>query len=196
MQAWKSLQKDLDSRRYKANPFEQKYVDLTTSSYAAENPLESEGLDLDYLSKSIRARSDIITCQIAYLLKEATSVSNTFDDVAAKNNQQRTSASTNDDASTDGNYFVDAGHPIHHQQSDIVDQYDGDQRSLLGDDLLWIQDLIRMLGPTKMEDIATEFIRADSTHMRPIKDLHHTLSPRIDMAPTTYRSTESFLSSK
>lgn len=196
MQAWKSIQKDLDSRRYKTNPFEQKYVDLTTSSYAAENILESESLDLDYLSKSIRARSDIITCQIAYLLKEATSVSNTFDDVAAKNNQQRKSASTNDDASTDGDYFVDAGHPIHHQQNDKVDRYDGDQRSLLGDDLLWIHDLIRMLGPTKMEDIATEFLRADSTHMRPTKDLHQKLSPRTDAAPIINRSMESFLSSK
>ena len=201
MQAWKSLQKDLDSRRYKSNPFEQKYVDLTTSSYATEKMSKEESLDLEYLSKSIRARSDIITCQIAYLLKEATDISETFDGASGKKNPQKKSSTTNDGHSIDGDYFVDKGQPIHYEQPDKVELNEKDECKLLrnmiiGDDLLWINDLVRKLGPSKMEDIASEFFHTDITPSRPTRDLHTNLSRRMDTASTIYRSTESYLFSK
>lgn len=197
MIAWKSLEKDLDSRRYKSNPFEQKYVDLTTSSYAAANMSNEESLDLDYLSKSIRARSDIITCQIAYLLKEATDVSETFVGASTKKNQQKKSEIMNDDYFDSSDYFVDQGQPIHYQQRDKVDVHEKDQRTLvsnmiMGDDLLWINDLIRMLGPSKMDEIASEFYHNDP-FLRPTSDFHEKLLPRNKISPTSYPSTEKFL---
>ena len=76
MKAWKDLQKDLESRKYKSNPFEKKYIDLTTSSCIAGDPSTDDIFGLDHLSRSIRARSDIISCQIDFLVKEAISVSN------------------------------------------------------------------------------------------------------------------------
>ena len=201
MQAWKSLQKDLDSRRYKSNPFEQKYVDLTTSSYAAESTSTEEILDLEYLSKSIRARSDIITCQIAYLLKEATDVTETFGGASAKNNPQRKSTPINEGLSNESDYFVDPGQLIHYQQRDKIDLYEKDLPNLMrsitmGDDLLWINNLIKLLGPSKVEDIASEFYFTDITYIRPSRDLQKKLSSRTDPAPTNSRSTESFLLSK
>lgn len=201
MIAWKSLQKDLDSRRYKSNPFEQKYVDLTTSSYTAENMTNEESLDLDYLSKSIRARSDIITCQIAYLLKEATDVSETFVRASTKKNQQKKTKLINDGYFDNGDYFVDQGQPLHYQQRDKVDVHEKDQRTslrnmIMGDDLLWINDLISMLRPSKVDEILSEFYRNDDPPLRPTSNFHENLFPRKDIAPTSYPSTENFLFNK
>ena len=83
MKAWKELQKDLDARKYKSNPFQQKYIDLTTSSLASGNTSYEGISNLEYLSKSIRARSDIIGCQLAYLVKEAATVSEILIEVKA-----------------------------------------------------------------------------------------------------------------
>jgi hypothetical protein len=148
-----------------------------------------KGLDLDYLSKSIRARSDIITCQIAYLLKEATDVSETFVGASTKKNQQEKTKLINDDYFDNGDYFVDQGQPLHYQQRDKVDAHEKDQRTLLrnmmmGDDLLWINDLISMLRPSKVDEILSEFSHNDDPPLRPTSNLHENLFPRKDIAPT------------
>jgi hypothetical protein len=66
---------------------------------------------------------------------------------------------------------------------------------IMGDDLLWINDLIRMLGPSKMDEIASEFYNNDDPRLKATSDLHEKPFLRKDVR-TIYRSTENFLSSK
>lgn len=151
MNAWREIQKDLDARKYKSNPFQQKYIDLTTSSLISGDNSHEEISNLEFLSKSIRARSDIISCQIAYLAKEAATVSGiTLEtkvvEFAGKSVVKKNATVRNDDV----RYFIDEN--AVEESAILKDIHKDPECSGLkigaSTQYLWIDELIKSAEPS------------------------------------------------
>ena len=87
MDNWKGIEKEIANRQYKLNPFDKKYVNLTTSSIHNQTNVDGDEA-LDRFSKEIRVRTDIIGCQISYLIKEATAASSGRNNLADVKSQE------------------------------------------------------------------------------------------------------------
>jgi hypothetical protein len=169
LKAWKDLQKDLDARKYKSNPFEQKYVDLTTSSCVADDLTAKGDFTLEFLSKSIRARTDIISCQVAHLLKEMTDVSENFSEAKDIHEdhpkiKKLKSCLEVDDYS---NLFIckkavnDSHHEVKSQNIDPDARCDDTE-------LLWVEELARSLEPSVIKDITRPFFHSRQEFIDPV----------------------------
>lgn len=158
LKAWKDLQKDLDARKYKSNPFEQKYIDLTTSSCVADDLSTKDDFGLEFLSKSIRARTDIISCQVAYLVKEMIDVSENFCEVKEKEDEHKKKKIRS-------RLEVDDYSNLFFHKSNLNDSFEAKGTPATDSDeicnsskLLWIEQLARSLEPSVVEDICRPFL--------------------------------------
>lgn len=158
MKALNDLQKDLDSRKYKSNPFEKKYVDLTTSSCVASS---DDNLGLEHLSKIIRTRADIINCQVAHLLKETSNVSVNFSaDVVLKSKEKSIEQSDNfHDFFSDEIYLSNA--------SIFPSQIETNSESMLSEKVMsaklpYLEKLLRSLKTEKLNKIISPFLPSRS----------------------------------
>ena len=56
------IENEINSNKHKKDPFQQKYLDLTTSTICSN--------DFDFLSRQLRLRASLITAQLTSLNKE------------------------------------------------------------------------------------------------------------------------------
>lgn len=163
MEAWNDLQRDLESRKYKSNPFEKKYVDLTISSCVAGNPSSDDSSGLDHLSKSIRARSEIISCQIDFLVKEAMHVVLDISGRAIANTSGK--ARNNLDFQRESSFFIGDDELVDFSRRSLMD-YLGDNTTgklpeeVMSAKLPWLDELVRALDATKLKEIMSPFLFA------------------------------------
>ena len=162
MKAWRDLQKDLESRKYKSNPFEKKYVDLTTSLCIAGDPSTDDTLGLDHLSKSIRARSDIINCQINFLVKEATNLTT---DLSIKG-QSTTSTKKQIEENGAHNYFTYEKN-LPDSRRCLLEKVENGTPGQLPDEVMnarlpWLESLVKTLEESKIKEILAPFCKNGS----------------------------------
>jgi hypothetical protein len=163
MEALNDLQKDLDSRKYKSNPFEKKYVDLTTSSCVASS---DDNLGLEHLSKTIRTRADIINCQVAHLVKETSNVSVNFSAhvvlISTKLKSKEKSIEKSDDFH---DFFTDEGYinddSISHSQIKTNSESRLSEK-VMSAKLPYLEELLRSLKTEKLNKIISPFLPSHS----------------------------------
>ena len=170
--AWKDIQKDLDSRKYKSNPFEKKYVDLTTSTCTVGETSTDDSFGLDHLSKSIRARSDIISCQVAFLVKEVTDVSENL----SKRNPTQTGPKLigQPELNHSDSFFASKDGKLNIEKEILRKIIENNPNGKLPEEivnarLLWIEELTKSLSASKMREILLPFLATESR----LKTLHY-----------------------
>jgi hypothetical protein len=193
--AWKDLQKDLDARKYKTNPFEQKYVDLTTSSCVADDLTAEDDFGLEFLSKSIRARTDIISCQVAHLLKEMVDVSENF--LAAKDVEEdhpkKKKLKNRLEVDDYSNLFICKKGVSDSHREEKFQSTDPDAQS---DDaeLLWVEELARSLEPSVIKDISRPFFDSRQQFVDPVGSTNSNESKKLILNFADYCSTDGLIS--
>lgn len=71
--------REVETKKHKSNPFQKKYVDLTTSLFIFDKDKNVEdNSDIKLLASNIRVRSDLIDAQIDFLTKSANDISKHF----------------------------------------------------------------------------------------------------------------------
>ena len=170
MTALKDLQKDLESRKYKLNPFEKKYVDLTISSCVAGDYSNDDSSGLDHLSKSIRARSDIISCQVEFLVKEAMRVFDiTSRDVANASGE----ASNKTDLKEDKIYFIEEDRIVDQSKHSLLDRLGTTSNSDLPQEVIsaklpWLEELAKSFEISNLKEIISPFLAVQSPCALPL----------------------------
>ena len=169
LKAWKDLQKDLDARKYKSNPFEQKYVDLTTSSCVADDLTAKADFGLEFLSKSIRARTDIISCQVAHLVKEMMDVSENFSEAKDKDEDQQKKKKLKNHLEVDdySNLFI-CKKDVCDSNNEIRSQYSDSDVPCDSAELLWVEELARSLEPSLIKEISRSFFGSRQEFLDPV----------------------------
>ena len=170
MKALKDLQKDLEFRKYKLNPFEKKYVDLTISSCVAGCSSNDDSSGLDHLSKSIRARSDIISCQVEFLVKEAMRVFDiTSRDVANASGE----ASNKTDLKEDKIYFIEEDRIVDQSKHSLLDRLGTTSNSDLPQEVIsaklpWLEELAKSFEISNLKEIISPFLAVQSPCALPL----------------------------
>lgn len=195
LKAWNDLQKDLDARKYKSNPFEQKYVDLTTSSCVVDDLTAKDDFGLEFLSKSIRARTDIISCQVSHLVKEMMDVSENFSEAKEIEEDHPKKKKIKDCLEVDdySNLFIfkkAASHSRHDTQSQSTD-FDAPRDNA---ELLWVKELGRSLEPSTIEDISRSFCDSRQEFVCPIGSTISSNSVQQGLNYADYCSTDGLIS--
>lgn len=155
-----ALKKDFDSRKYKSNPFEQKYVDLTTSSCA-------DSCDLVDVSLDLRARADIIGCQVAFLVKVVSTVSANFtncDNSAVSNTKlkKENGKKLNQERDRQNQYFANYNglkNISKHLLLKRLENNPGEDlpTEIMNGRLLWLEELIKSIKMSNLKEIVTPF---------------------------------------
>ena len=79
-----SLQKDVESRKYKTDPFQKKFVDFTLTKF--DSTIENDLTDvteqnISNVTFNLKARSDLINAQMDYLFKSVNEIEKTLQNV-------------------------------------------------------------------------------------------------------------------
>ena len=83
-----SLQKDVESRKYKTDPFQKKFVDFTLTKF--DSTIENDLTDvteqnISNVTFNLKARSDLINAQMDYLFKSVNEIEKTLQNVNLPN---------------------------------------------------------------------------------------------------------------
>lgn len=162
--------KEIEARKYKVNPFDKRFVDLTTSAVTGFNHLQDGDVDeLDEVTRNIRARADIISCQISQLLKEANSIpGDSLDEKADRqpaNRNGKQGKSRKEELSslveTNQHYFA-SEHTVDAAKALLCRQFhEGNlthiPKSILQTRLLWVEELANSAVGTNLQSIVAPF---------------------------------------
>jgi hypothetical protein len=179
MKALSDLQKDLDSRKYKSNPFEKKYVDLTTSSCVSSNT-SNDNLGLEHLSKTIRTRADIINCQVAHLVKEASNVSVSFSADEVVSTKLKSKGKLGEQSDNFHDFFTNED-KIEDSPVSLLRQLETNPETSLPEVVMsaklpYLEELLRSLKKEKLNKIISPFL---TTHSELSKFLKNTEQKNI-----------------
>ena len=167
MKALKDLQKDLEFRKYKLNPFEKKYVDLTISSCVAGCSSTDDSSGLDHLSKSIRARSDIISCQVEFLVKEAMRVI----DISCRDIPNASGKASNKmESKQDWLYFIEEDKILEHSLLDCLETNSNAElpEEVISAKLPWLEEVVKSFEVSKLKEIISPFLAVQSPCALPL----------------------------
>ena len=114
------------------------------------------------MSKSIRARSDIISCQVAYLLKEVADVSDNISKGSTTNAGPK--LKNQGEPNHSYNFFANGDDKIITPEQSLLSAIEKDPDGKLPEEimsarLLWIEELTKSLSPSKMREILLPFLK-------------------------------------